>query len=46
MKDPATKPQGQSRYALKQRQPIEATHAYHKPPVSWCKLCQPGLTGQ
>ena len=29
-----------SRYELKQRQPIEATHDGHKPPLHGCKKCK------
>lgn len=38
-KDPDTRP-AQSRYSLKSRASIEATHP-HFPPVSWCGLCCP-----
>jgi len=37
-KDPTSRPP-QSRYSLKSRAMIEATHPHH-PPVSWCYRCQ------
>ena len=35
---PAKRPA--SRYDRKQRQAVEAGHARHNPPVSWCPKCQ------
>ncbi len=32
---------GMSKYALKQRQSISATHSRHTVRVHWCPLCQP-----
>lgn len=38
-KDETTKPKGKSKYATKIRQPLEATHARHRPPVYGCPKC-------
>lgn len=39
-RDESTKPEGLSHYAQKKRQPLEATHRKHNPPVAGCLLCK------